>query len=351
MTSIAIVIPVYKVPFEYLDQCMKSVINQTYSNIEIIIVDDGSPKEWKDKCDSYTQMDDRVRVIHKANGGLSDARNKGLTDARSEWIMFVDGDDWIEEEFCQWFIERICGQKRQSDIYYFSGYRNYPEIQIEGVPYFADGSTFSTCQERESLQTKCFTNRVAADGNIKGITVSSAWAKVYKTDFLRNNRLLFPIVPYDEDSLFYLESIEKAESIEYVAKSAYHYRFTKGSIVNRYRPDAVYEQELYLNYIFDFARRNNKSEDFVNKAYMRVMTSMLLLIKQKFYHPENQSPLWKRHAECSKCFKQMPYAAALRKVDPSNIRMNARIKLTLLKLHMYGMIDIGRRFNEKKIVH
>lgn len=349
---IAVVVPVYKVPFEYLDQCMESIINQTYRNLEIIIVDDGSPEKWAVKCDSYAEKDDRIRVIHKENGGLSDARNKGLAASASPWITFIDGDDWVDEHFLQWFAERIdeeTGKKEIAEMYYFSGYRNYPQKQTEGVPHFEDGTRFASYQEREDLQTKCFTNHSMIGGNIKGITVSSAWAKVYRTDFLKQNDLLFPIVPYDEDSLFYIEAIEKASLIEYVAKPVYHYRFTAGSIVNRYRPNAEREQEIYLGYIFDFAKRCGKSEDFVNKAYMRVMTSMLLLIKQYFYHPENKAPLLKRHAACKACFQSEPYRTALKKLDPSVMRKKPRLKLLLLKLHLYSFVERGRQIGQKKI--
>lgn len=351
MDRIAVVVPVYKVPFAYLDQCIDSIVHQTYENLEIIIVDDGSPEEWAVKCDSYAETDARIRVIHKPNGGLSDARNTGLAAATSKWITFIDGDDWVEERFLELFMERIRGKNELCDMYYFSGYRNYPQKQVEGVPHFEDGTRFVTYQEREDLQTKCFTNHVAIGGNIRGITVSSAWAKVYQTEFLKRNQLLFPIVPYDEDSLFYLEAIEKASSIEYSVQPVYHYRFTEGSIVNRYRPNAVREQEIYLGYIFDFAKRNQKSEDFLNKAYMRVMTSMLLLIKQKFYHPENTDSLWKRHFACRSCFRQTPYRTALKKLDTSVMRKNARIKLLLLKLHLYGLVERGRRINQKTVMN
>ena len=349
--TIAVVVPVYKVPFEYLDQCINSIINQTYKDLEIIIVDDGSPKEGADKCDCYAQNDERIRVIHKTNGGLSDARNTGLASAASEWITFIDGDDWVDEHFLEWFADRVNGEDSLSDMYYFSGYRNYPQKEIEGVPHFPDGTLFKTYQERENLQTKCFTNHVAIGGNTKGITVSSAWAKVYNTGFLKSNNLEFPIVPYDEDSLFYIEAIERASTIEYVAKSVYHYRFTEGSIVNRYRPNAIKEQEIYLGYIFDFAKRHNKSDDFISKAYMRVMTSMLLLIKQKFYHPENTDSLWKRHKECKACFENDPYCTALRELDTSVMRRNPKIKLLMLKLHLYGLVEHGRQMRQRNVIN
>lgn len=248
------------------------------------------------------------------------------------------------------FINKLSEQSDTADIYMYSGFRNYPEKQVEGVPHFQDGTRFVTYQERENLQTKCFTNHIAVGGNIKGITISSGCMKMFRVDFLRNNKLLFPIVPYDEDSLFYLDSIEKATAIEYCSVPVYHYRFTNGSIVNQYRPNAVKEQEQYLGYIFDFIKENNKSQDFTDKAYMRVMTSMLLLIKQKFFNPENQDSYFKRQVECTKLFRHEPYFTVFRKLNMSQMRRNAKIKLLFLRLHLYGFVEQGRRINQKKVI-
>lgn len=347
MAKISVVVPIYKVPFEYLDECVESLVNQTMEDIEIVLVDDGSPQEWYDKCEEYAQRDKRIKAVHKQNKGLSEARNYGMTLCTSEWITFVDGDDWIELDFFERFFDYLGQDDSAADVYMYSGFRNYPGAQREGVSPFPRGTVFAEYEDREHLQTKCFTNHIAKDGNIKGITISSGCMKVFRTRFLRENDIRFPVVPYDEDSLFYLETIEKASKVEYVGDSVYHYRFTEGSIVNRYRPNAVHEQELYLNYVFDFIKRNNKSEDFVDKAYMRVMTSMLLLLKNYFFHPENGESFLKRQRACSRLFAEEPYRSALEKLDTSEMRRNAVIKLYLLKMHLYVLAEGGRRIKKK----
>ena len=91
---ISVIIPVYKVE-EYINRCIDSVINQTYKNLEIILVDDGSPDGCPKICDEYAKKDSRIRVIHKQNGGLSDARNVGIDNANGKYITFIDSDDWI----------------------------------------------------------------------------------------------------------------------------------------------------------------------------------------------------------------------------------------------------------------
>ena len=94
--KISVIIPVYKVE-KYLKRCVESVVNQTYKNIEIILVNDGSPDKCGEICDKYARIDSRIKVIHKENGGLSSARNAGLDIASGDYIMFVDSDDWISE--------------------------------------------------------------------------------------------------------------------------------------------------------------------------------------------------------------------------------------------------------------
>lgn len=111
--KISIIVPVYKVE-QYLERCVNSLINQTYKNIEIILVDDGSPDQCPKMCDDYASEDSRIKVIHKKNGGLSDARNAGLDAAIGEYIAFVDSDDWVEPDFIEQLY--VNAKKENADI-------------------------------------------------------------------------------------------------------------------------------------------------------------------------------------------------------------------------------------------
>lgn len=106
MTKITIIVPVYQVE-DYLDRCVQSLMRQTYSELEIILVDDGSVDSSPQMCDQYAKIDNRVKVIHKENGGLSSARNSGIDVATGDYIMFVDSDDYIELDTCQRLYELI----------------------------------------------------------------------------------------------------------------------------------------------------------------------------------------------------------------------------------------------------
>lgn len=95
---VSIIVPIYGVE-EYLNKCINSIINQTYKNLEIILVDDGSPDKCPEICDAFEKKDDRIKVIHKKNGGLSDARNAGLDIAHGDYFVFVDSDDWLKTQW------------------------------------------------------------------------------------------------------------------------------------------------------------------------------------------------------------------------------------------------------------
>ena len=95
MPKLSIIVPVYKVE-QYINKCIDSILNQTFTDFELILVDDGSPDNCGKICDEYAQKDERVRVIHKENGGVSSARNLGIDEAKGEYVSFIDPDDWID---------------------------------------------------------------------------------------------------------------------------------------------------------------------------------------------------------------------------------------------------------------
>ena len=112
MELISVIVPIYKVE-AYLDKCVQSIVNQSYRNLEIILVNDGSPDNCGAMCEAWAAKDGRIKVIHKENGGLSDARNAGLAIATGELISFIDSDDWIEPEFLQTLYDALVAQNAQ----------------------------------------------------------------------------------------------------------------------------------------------------------------------------------------------------------------------------------------------
>lgn len=212
---ISIIVPVYKVEQE-LSRCVESLITQTYKNIEIILVDDGSPDGCPQMCEKFAKQDNRIRVIHKENGGLSDARNAGLLKAVGDYILYVDSDDYIERDTCERFISVL---NEEAD--FIAG--EYREIQDGKVIYHRH-----TNLTNGQLYT-------AKDYIIRSIKnnewYAPAWLNLYKRRFLIENDLFYKKSIYFEDTEMLPRLCLAATKIQYLQYPFYNYFIRDGSIM------------------------------------------------------------------------------------------------------------------------
>lgn len=218
MPKISVIIPVYKVE-EYLNRCVDSVINQTYKDFEIILVDDGSPDNCGKICDEYAAKYDFITVIHKKNGGLSDARNAGLDVAKGGYVTFVDSDDYIHPEYLKILITEA--EKHNADIAVCK-YQKCSDIKA----VFSDIGNYET-QDFDSEAAICeFMNCKY------GIDFIIACAKLYKRKIFENLR--FPKGRIHEDNLTIWKCYLDIKNIVYLsAKLYYYYTINSNSITNQ----------------------------------------------------------------------------------------------------------------------
>lgn len=214
MDLVSVIVPIYNVQ-EYLDMCVKSIVEQTYKNLEIILVDDGSPDKCGEMCDCWAQKDDRIRVIHKPNGGLSDARNFGLDICKGRYITFVDSDDYIAQDY----VEYMMGNIGDADIC-LCNYIAFTE-NIQKVPSFIEkDEVLSQDQYWASVFTKDSTQYAIV-----------AWNKLYKRELWNNVR--FPKGKVHEDRFVSSEIIKQCNKIVFLKKPLYYYRYRYGSITTQ----------------------------------------------------------------------------------------------------------------------
>lgn len=204
---VTVVIPVYKVE-RYLKDCIDSIINQTYQNLEIILIDDGSPDNCPKICDSYQKIDNRVKVIHKTNGGLSDARNKGIEVASGKWITFVDSDDLIHPNMIQDMLEKI-------------GDDNSIAVVSCSYQIFNDNYTFDSLDISQCL-------KLSYDEYIDIPLNITAWGKLYKLNKFKEIR--FPEGKLHEDE-FTTWKLCYNERILFLPEKYYFYRQRTDSIM------------------------------------------------------------------------------------------------------------------------
>ena len=211
--KVSFIIPIYKVEL-YLEQCVRSVLNQTYRNIEVILVDDGSPDHCPVMCDALAEKDARVKVLHKPNGGLSDARNAGLRIATGEYVVFMDGDDfWTADNHLEQLISTV-KENQECDFIGFNCSYYYPESNTykAWVPY---SYTISfPLKGDESLVSLVQS----------GTFPMSACLKIIKREFLITNALFFEKGLLAEDIPWFINVLEKCKKCLFVNQYIYAYR-------------------------------------------------------------------------------------------------------------------------------
>lgn len=212
--KISIIVPVYKVE-KYIDQCVRSVLEQTYPEWEMILVDDGSPDDCPAICEAWARKENRIRVIHKENGGSSSARNSGIIEVTGDYIMFLDSDDYWDDKNCLNNIVEML-QKDTPDVLTFR-YKKY----IESSGEYLDVLPSCVAENINVLGSK---NEILQALLEKGLYLSSACNKVIKAEFLRNNSLYFKEGITTEDIDWCARCMLYASTIRYLNMDSYVYR-------------------------------------------------------------------------------------------------------------------------------
>lgn len=238
MSKLSIIVPVYNVE-QYINKCIDSILSQTFTDFELILVDDGSPDKCGKICDEYAYQDKRVRVIHKENGGLSDARNVGIDIAAGEVIGFVDSDDWIEknmyEEMFNYMkinrLDIVCADTNQVKGEKIKFKPRYPENKI----WDKSGAVYEIL-----------------NGNLD----NAVWNKIYKRSVVGDVR--YPKGRVYEDVATTYKFLFNAERVGYISKPYYNYLKRKGSIVaSGFNSKSRYDCFLGYRERLDFAKKYN----------------------------------------------------------------------------------------------
>ena len=230
--KISIIVPVYNIE-KYLSQCIESIINQNYKNIEIILVNDGSTDKSGDICDSYSLKDNRIKVIHKKNEGVSIARNTGLKVATGEYIAFVDGDDLVHKDIYTKLINVINNSKY--DLVMCRFYRSFfnEENKIEDEP-LEEGE-----YERNEVFEKLILPMIGNDFKNTGKTLimGAIWRCLYKKEIIKKNKIEFPVINIAEDMLFHLNYLGYCNYVYVEKEPLYYYRYNNNSATKKYITD------------------------------------------------------------------------------------------------------------------
>ncbi|MGL5207428.1 MAG: glycosyltransferase family 2 protein [Acidaminococcaceae bacterium] len=315
---ITVIVPVYKVEI-YIRRCVDSILRQTYKNLEIILVDDGSPDLCPIICDEYADMDKRVTVIHKANGGLSDARNVGLNFAHGQYIAFVDSDDYIDERMYEILYKNLTDNNADISVCEFIKTCDGAEIANPNTKEFVE--VFNNLQAMENLYNDLYLQTVVA------------WNKLYKKDIFRSIR--YPFGKVNEDEYVIHLILERAQDVVYTNLPLYYYVQRTDSIMGK-------EYNLKrLDVLSALKERMIRFENMkYNKLYIKAYYSYMYSIKNNYTLVRKNYP--EEKDICEKLREDFAKSLAKNQIK-FPVKVYVKFRLFLVKTYIYQFFGKCRK--------
>lgn len=273
---ISVIVPVYKVE-KYLKRCVDSILAQTYHNMEVILVDDGSPDNCGKICDQYAAQDSRIRVIHKENGGLSDARNVAIPLAKGDYIGFIDSDDWVSPYYVEHLYKAVAKCDADMGISWFENVFEGKNLQSKPEEEL---TRYESLTVEECLKKMLYQNGVEF----------SAWGKLYKTEIFQDLR--YPVGKLYEDIPVTYEAVKRSKKISVIGNVDYFYFQRADSIQNnafnvRKMDGIEHCQNMMKAVEMDFPKLKSAAEC----RYFSTVCNILFQIKDDEHEPARQV-LW-----------------------------------------------------------
>lgn len=270
---ISIIVPIYKVE-KYLRQCLDSLVNQTYSDIEIILVDDGSPDESSKIYEEYTKKDSRIKVIKQENQGLSGARNTGVKAASGEYIVFVDSDDWIELDTCEKAL--IIMQENNADVVFWSYIREYPDVSkntylIGDTELFWDDASIKKLHRRiVGLVDEELREPQKIDALV------TAWGKIYRREVIDDCIFTDTKIIGTEDAFYNIQVFSKVKRAIYTPELWSHYRKENtSSLSHQYKRKLASQWKELYRCIEQFLDNIHADEEFYEALNNRICLGLI----------------------------------------------------------------------------
>jgi glycosyltransferase involved in cell wall biosynthesis len=341
---ISIIVPVYRVPEIFLRQCIESCINQTNSNYELIMVDDGSPDRCGEICDSYAKKHSQIKVIHKENGGLVSSRNAGYKAASGEWITFVDGDDWISPDMINDLQKEIANYEGKCiNVFFWCTVQELPNASIKYGKW--DWNLYEDHKMYENTDCKW----LAANVLDYKAGVASATAKLYRKSWcIKNNIYHNPKLRQGAEAYdFNMRSFYFSKRCVFLCKFFYHYRFNNESISKKVNIENTKYIIQCLDTISDFIKSTDNPGYFKEAFDRRIAFLMVTMAMNTYFSPENKMPLsdkikyFKRDIYTNSYFKNNLITFKSKKLDKLR-----RIAYLCIKYRLFCCIELIARAKE-----
>lgn len=305
-TKVSVIIPVYNIEIDFLNDCFKSISNQTYNEFEAIVVDDGSIKSVADYCDSFSKKDNRFHVIHIENSGVSNARNIGINQAIGKYILFVDGDDWIEKDTILWLVKVM--EEYKTDIaicnYIYDKKNKHDKEKNEFSCEVLD-DTNDLFLLRKFMLHSGPENRWHING--------APWAKLYKKEMLVSNDIFFKKeLIRSQDNEFNFRVFRNIKSVGYIKAKLYHYRYNNNSAVNKCRENSFIINNLFIEAVInDMTKEEQKlfAESVQKIIYSKLIENCIV----DYCHINNKKKSYEKIKGIRMMLDSYPYNLVVKK--------------------------------------
>lgn len=350
--KISVIVSMYNIE-EFVEECVKSLVNQTLKDIEIILVNDGSSDGTYDIAQRFSNLYSHVQVINKANGGLSSARNAGLSKAKGEYVAFVDGDDYV--------------LPNMFEIMYENARKNNADMVMVGYMRLLEDGTLNF--DREMTEQKIFTHKKVIQGKSEiqndvlapmiGVLPESdndielnscVWRNLYRKEVLDQCGVKFKSEReyISEDMMFHLELLPHLNIISTICKPAYIYRFNRNSLTKRYRPERFQKEcFLYQSLLSKVSELNIKDIDLrLKRSFIGRVRNCIL---SEIYANKNED-FWQRKQNIKKMLQNEMVASILQQYPIHQLNLKLRIYTHLMKYNnAIGLIILGLLYKRRYV--
>lgn len=328
--KISIIVPVYNIPENYLRKCLDSLLEQSLNEIEIILIDDGSTNNSGIICDEYSSKDTRINVIHKKNEGLAAARNTGFRAAKGKWIMFVDGDDWLSLETCD-YVYKV-GEKFNANIVFWGIIKEYGKNSIPYTYNYEDMKLYNK-DECKILQAKVLDH----DG-----LIGTAFAKLIRRSYLINNNIFHDetVRQGGEGLEFNIRLFEDIDQVLFVHKHFYHYIFNTNSISASHNENNHYYVIKSFEAIKKFIDKSSNKSLLLESFNKRMIYVMVTTAITGYFNPENKEAFLTKIKKYKKYISNPIFIEALNMVNMNKISFSRRCVVFCIKNNLYVVISL-----------
>lgn len=323
---VSIIVPVYRAK-EYLEQCVQSLVSQTYPFLEILLIDDGSPDECPALCDAYAAKYERVQVVHKKNEGAAFARKAGLDIASGDYVLFLDGDDWLDADTVSACVE--VARRDEADCVMFGYTREYPEKSIPN-PLFDRDFSFSQALSEEKIHRRIVGLMGEELRNPQRIdNLSSFCMRLLRIEVAQCGRFVSDrAIGTSEDTIFNLYALDGCR-ISYINRCFYHYRKTNAqSITTQYKPDLADKWDVMYGVIQEYIDGSGKAEVYHTPFLNRVACGMIGLGLNEIGSSES---LWSKARKLRSILCKPLYQEAFAQLDITYCGMKWKFFFLLCK--------------------